>query len=331
MHRLVPCLGRVLGRILLLLVGIIATIWLFGPREPVERGAPFAARIDDPVAHLQSREAQFDDITPGTEARAIWANGLGERADYAIVYLHGFSATSEEIRPVPDNVAQAIDAHLVFARLNGHGRGSAALAQATAGDWIDDAAEALAVARAMADQVIIVGTSTGATLAALAATEPDMAEGVAGIVMISPNFALANPAGRMLAWPGARIWLPWLVGAERSFEPQNDAHAEFWTTEYPTVAVLPMAALMREVAARDIGDTDIPLLIIFAVQDRVVSAAAARDFGERWGGPVSLRPQVLPEEGVESFFHVIAGDILSPDMTDSVTDQIVVWIDENLQ
>ncbi|MEM6389023.1 MAG: alpha/beta fold hydrolase [Pseudomonadota bacterium] len=317
---------RGLGGLLVLLVLLVGGMWLFGPVEPVERGAPFTEDIGDPDAYLAAREAAFDDITPGTEARIVWAGESGATTDLVLVYLHGFSATSEEIRPVPDRVAEALGANLLYTRLTGHGRGGEALASASAGAWIDDAAEALAIASAIGERVVVIGTSTGATLAAVAATEPDLAPQIDAVAMISPNFELANPAGRILSWPGARIWAPWIAGPERAFETVNDGHERFWTTRYPTVSVLPMAALMQEVAARDVSGVNIPLMVIFSEDDRVISPPAARAFALRWGGEVEVSVQDLPAEGADPYAHVIAGDILSPAMTEPVTAELTDWI-----
>ncbi|WP_168193069.1 alpha/beta hydrolase [Rhodophyticola sp. CCM32] len=315
--------------LILLMAGLallLGAVWVFGPTEPVLRSGPFIGDVRDPEAYYAAREAEFDDITPGTEARVIWAGDAGARTPLTLLYIHGFSATSEEIRPVPDDVAAALGANLVYPRLTGHGRPGFAMAEATAGDWIDDTAEALAVARAVGDRVLVIGTSTGATLAAIAMTEPDMAEGVAGVVMISANFRLANPAGVMLEWPAARLWVPWITGATRSFAIQNANHGRYWTTSYPTVAALPLAAMMRDARGRDYTGVSVPLLSIFAEQDQVISASAARGFAGGWGGAVTLAPQTLPEEGVDPYNHVIAGDILSPAMSASVTGQILDWV-----
>ncbi len=318
-------LGKTLGRLALLLIAAGAAFWFLAPREAAIRGAPFAGDLSDPAGYLATREAAISGITPGTQARIVWAGQAGATTPLSILYLHGFSATSEEIRPVPDNLAAALDANLVFARLRGHGRDGAALARARAGDWIDDTAEALAVARAVGDRVLILSTSTGGTLSVIAATEPDMARDVLGLAMVSPNFALVNPAAALLEFPLARHWVPWLVGAERSFEPQNEDHATYWTTHYPSSAGVTLGTLMAEANARDYSGVDLPALFLFSDADRVVSAAATRDFAQGWRGPVTLVPLDLPEDGADPFAHVIAGDILSPAMTERVTDEIVTW------
>lgn len=317
-------LGRWLGR-LLVAVGVLVAVAVVLPREMVER-SPIAADLADPEAYLATREAAFDDIIPGTEARIIWAGEDGARTDLVLLYLHGFSATSEEIRPVPDLVAEGLGANLVYARLPGHGRDGDAMAEPRAGDWVDDATAMLQVARAVGERVVIIGTSTGGTLAAYAATDADMAADIAGIIFVSPNFELANPAGAMLEWPLARVWLPLVAGRERSFEPVNEDHAAFWTEAYPTVATVTLGTLMRETRGRDVTATDIPALFLFSDADQVVSAAATRAVAERWGGAVTLAPQDLPAEGADPFNHVIAGDILSPAMTEPIADLMTDWI-----
>ncbi|WP_227285066.1 alpha/beta fold hydrolase [Boseongicola sp. H5] len=319
-------LGRWLGRALLVLVLLVAAVWLFAPAEPVDRAGPFAGDLGDPAAFYAAREAMFDDITPGTEARIIWAGEAGARTPLSLLYIHGFSATSEEIRPVPDTVAAELGANLVYPRLTGHGRGGVAMAEARAGDWIDDTAEALAVARAVGERVLVIGTSTGATLAAIAVTEPDMAEAIVGVIMVSANFELANPAAVLLEWPAARVWVPWLVGDTRSFDVQNARHGTYWTSSYPTVAAVPLAALMREARSRDYTDVTAPLLSIYSPEDQVISAKAAQAFADGWGGPVTAVPLDLTEEGADPYSHVIAGDILSPAMSAPVTDLILDWV-----
>ena len=78
------------------------------------------------------------------------------------------------------------------------------MAEGSAEAWMDDMAEALAVGRAVGDRVLLVGTSTGGTLAALAMHEP-MAEGVAGVAMLSilgltVNWLITRAEKHFLSW-----------------------------------------------------------------------------------------------------------------------------------
>lgn len=314
--------GKWLGRGVIVLAVAVAVI-AFAPGEGIRREAP--AQFNDPVGYLAARE-NAPDITDGTQARIVWAGDEGARTETVVVYLHGFSATSEEIRPVPDRVAEALGANLVFARLTGHGRDGAALGAARAGDWVADAELFLEVARRVGDRVVVIGTSTGATLAAYVLAEEAPSEAVEAVVMISPNFEVANPAGALLELFGARVWVPWIAGAERSFEPINEGQATYWTTRYPTVATVSMGTLLRETRARDYSGVDIPALFVFADTDQVISAPAARAFAQGWGGETTLIPVAVPEVGGDPFHHVIAGDILSPALTDRAVDDITTWL-----
>ncbi len=324
---------RFLKRLVLFLVAVVAIaagLLFLGPLERIERGAPVSIEGRGIAEVLAAREAAFTDITPGTEARVIWSGEPEVRTPLSILYLHGFSATSEEIRPVPDRVAAALGANLIYARLSGHGRDGDALAAARASDWADDAALFLDLARAAGEQVLIMGTSTGATLAAYAMTEPDMAEDVVGLVMVSPNFRVVNPSAVITELAFARQIVPLLAGEERAWEALNEGHGHYWTTRYGTGALISLGTLMRDARTRDYSGVQAPVLAIFSDRDQVVSAEATRMFLAGWGGPVTLAPQDLPETGADPYFHVIAGDILSPAMTAPVAETILEWLAEIL-
>ncbi|MGB7320892.1 MAG: alpha/beta hydrolase, partial [Albidovulum sp.] len=120
----------------------VAGLFAFGPREPLVLVPDFDAQSlpADLDAYLATREAVFDDIVPGSEKRIVWAGDPGQKTETAIIYLHGFSATSEEVRPLPDNVASELGANLFFTRFAGHGRTGPALSGPTAQDWMVDLA-----------------------------------------------------------------------------------------------------------------------------------------------------------------------------------------------
>ena len=191
---------RRLRRILAIVGGVLvllALVLAFGPREGVEREITFRDTVlgDDPELWLEVSEQRFSDIRPGAAKRILWAGAKGARTPISIVYMHGFTASAEEIRPVPDEVARELGANLFYTRLAGHGRAPEAMGEPSAGDWINDMAEAMAIGRHIGDRVIVIGTSTGGTLAAIAATDPELSRNLAGVVMISPNFALRPAAG----------------------------------------------------------------------------------------------------------------------------------------
>lgn len=303
-------------------------IWEYGEREgvPTVLSHEHPSQEVDLDAYFDRREADVPNLRAVARARIVWAGEPGARTGLALVYLHGFSASAEEIRPVPDRVAEALGANLIFTRLSGHGRDGAAMAEPRAGDWLANLSEAVAAGRLAGDRVILMGTSTGGTLAALAATDPDLAGALAGVVLISPNFRIANPMAELLGWPYARYWLPPVTGLERSFEPVNAGHAEHWTTSYPSVATLPLGALVAHTMAQDFSAATVPVLMLFSDSDQVVDHTVTRAVAEAWGGEATVKPVDLPETGVDPSHHVIAGDILSPVMNDFAIQSILDWV-----
>ena len=65
---------------------------------------------------MQSEEAKHK-VKPNNEAKIIWADSNHQQTDYAIVYLHGFSASQMEGDPVHRNIAKQFHCNL-YSRLS---------------------------------------------------------------------------------------------------------------------------------------------------------------------------------------------------------------------
>jgi alpha-beta hydrolase superfamily lysophospholipase len=196
--------------------------------------------------------------------------------------------------------------------------------QGPAGARIEDMAEAMAIGRRLGDRVVLIGTSTGGTLAALAATDPNLSQGLAGVVLVSPNFKVRNPAAFLLDLPLAPTWAPWIAGRQAGFTPINDGQAAHWTTSYPSAAFFPMAALLREAKRTDFGAAKVPLLVLSNPADQVIDPAAIAPVTAAWGGKVTS-VDLTPGPKDDPFGHVLAGRILSPGLTDTVVETILNW------
>lgn len=315
-----------LGRGIAGLVALVALAFVLAPRDRLPETPPFdAAQLGaDLDGYLAQAEAGVANLREGSEKRIIWAGATGAKTAVSVVYLHGFSANRQEISPVAENVAAALGANVYFTRLTGHGQDGAAMATASVAHWMADAAEAMAIGRALGDRVIVIGTSTGATLATLMARDADMAQGLAGMVFVSPNFGVKSAAGKILDMPFAHVWGPWVAGAQRSFTPLNPDHAAQWTTAYPTAALFPMAQSVRLAKRVDHGAITTPLLALFSTNDQVVSPDATRAVLAAWGGPVQVEERVMTAAD-DPYSHVIAGDIMSPTQTDETVAIITAW------
>ena len=275
------------------------------------------------AADLAQAEAQVPALRPGCEKRIVWAGRPATKTAVSVLYIHGFSATGEELRPLPDLVAEGLGANLHFTRLSGHGQDGPAMGRATFAAWIRDVAEAIAIAQTIGDEVIIIGCSTGCTLATHA-----LAGGaqVKAMVHISPNFGLRHRAVQcLLDLPGARHWAKYIAGRERSFPAINDAHAKYWTISYPTKAVYAMADAVRATRRAALSQIRAPALFCFNEDDQVVHPDKIRATMRRWGGPVA-EVKLIQTPDDDAMGHVMAGDVFSPGQTLPLARRILAWI-----
>lgn len=285
--------------------------------------------LDDIDARLAASESVFPDIRPGLAKEIVWAApGAKNRTTLAIVYIHGFSASKGEVRPLPDLVAKALGANLYYTRLAGHGRSGDAMAKASVADWQEDMREALDIAALIGDRTLIIATSTGAALASWALAQPALAAHVEGAVFLAPNFRIRGRGAFLLTAPLARLSARLILGRRRSFVPLNALHAAYWTTEYPVSALLPVASLVAQVRALPFERIGTPALFIQSPRDQVVDARQTSAVAGRWGAAVTL---LDPGETGDPCAHVVAGDALSPKTTGRLAANIIDWFKYTVQ
>lgn len=305
--------------IVLCLTALLLAVFFTGPRVTVDY-RPFSDTLPaDLPTYLARSEAAYPDITPGAEKTIIWAHPEHQQTDLAIVYLHGFSATRQETAPLCDELAATLGANLFYTRLTGHGRSNAALGEASAGDWLQDAEEALAVGKRLGRRVIVIGTSTGGTLAAWLAATQNQSQ-VLAYVLISPNFGPKDPASQVLTWPWASTFAPWILGQERQWTPLNSEQARYWNHRYPSRALLPMMALVDAVNQLPLEQVQTPILLIHATDDQVVSASDAAQAFVRFGSVNKQRVEL--QQSQDPSHHILAGRIVAPADTARVAQLI---------
>ena len=312
---------------LLFVSAIIFGVWVFGPLEPAKMDVGFDANVlgENLNGYLMVQEKKFNDITIGVQKRVIWADKVGKKTPLSIIYIHGFSATSEEIRPVPDQIASALKANLYYTRLTGHGRSPMAMAEPNVADWMSDMAEAIAIGRKIGQRIIVISTSTGSTLSATAALNPILSRDISGFIFISPNFGINNPFAKLLTWPAARWWVPLIAGKMRHSTPRNKQHSKFWTTTYPTIAAIPMAAIVKAVTEQDFSKVTIPALFYFSLEDKVVDPEATKNMTRKWGGRKKIINVTMTEQD-DKYSHIVTGNIVSPNQTDYTVRETIKWI-----
>lgn len=319
-------MGRRITLGLLMMSVAVALLQYLGPRVATDTTVTFdpAAIGDDPEAYLARVELQVQGIRDGLQKEIIWASPVQKtKTPLSIVYVHGFSASKGEVRPLPDKIAAALNANLFYTRLTGHGQDGAAMISGSVNNWVNDYAEAIAIGRLIGDRVVVIATSTGGSLATWAAAQPKINNDVAAMVLISPNYGVQAAGAWFLTKSWGKQIAEIIVGKERSVNARNELQHQLWTTRYPSRALLPMAATMELGANVPIETIKVPTLFIFSDADKVVRSDLTRNIAARWGAPYEL---LTVEESGDPSNHVIAGDATSPSTTQKIADQTIAWL-----
>ena len=275
-------IGVVLVAGVLLLGGVVA--WGLSPRPGLSDppAPPTPSDPDARVAELVARSQSLDVWPTATERLLRASDGP---TDVAFLYIHGFGATRGEGEYVVDALSGDWGANVYYTRLPGHGQDMEAHASTDAQEWLDTAAEALAITDALGDKVVVVGTSTGAAIATwLAATYPDR---VHALILASPFFDYPDPStSRILGSRGGISLAKLAYGSVRDCRPTNGldqpGYEDHWLVwqRYDALASLER---VRRHCTRDglYGDVRQPVLMMYhwaspTDHDPVVSIDAMR-------------------------------------------------------
>ena len=271
-------------------------------------------------------------LRPGNEAKIVWANDTTKtKTEYAIVYLHGFSASHEEGAPVHKEIAKKFGCNLFLARLSEHGKDTVdKLINLTANSYWNSVKEAYAIGKQLGDKVILMGTSTGGSHALhLASVYPD----VYGIILLSPNIEIRN----QFAWLGNNPWglqIGRMVVGSEYVTPKNQPpiYSTYWDSSYRLEAV---ASLQEYLETAMIKETfkkiKQPALMLYYYkdeihQDSVVKVEAMQRMFKELGTTADLKKSVaVPNAGD----HVIGSYIKSKDLA-TVENEIISFMEKTL-
>jgi esterase/lipase len=306
---------KVLVAVALLLVSLLG--YAIAVKPPALNDETIVVRLaGDPEQWIAARERKIHEVSkiiPGAEKRIRWFDPDSKaRTSWAVVYFHGYSASRQEIAPVPELVADALGANLFESRLSGHGIELEPLKHATAEDWLADGLEGLEVGAALGEHVVVIGTSTGATLALSLAKRPEMAT-VSAFILISPNFAPMDSTAELLTWPGGLDMARLTVGDARTWTPRNDLQAKYWTTTYPMESLVEMMRLVKYLRAQLPMQIDQRVLTIYSPQDRVVNPAKTLQALKQIDAPQNVTWKFT--DSADEGQHVLIGNILAPAST----------------
>ncbi|MEI8012277.1 MAG: alpha/beta fold hydrolase [Candidatus Omnitrophota bacterium] len=317
-------LSRQFFKIILIILCGLALVYFAGPRST--RGTPCGpVNLPQDLDMYLAQSEKYPDIIPGTEKTIAWANPSKSKTPVAIVYLHGYSASRQEVAPLCEKLAVRWGANVYYTRLTGHGRNAETLVNAHVNDLLHDALEAIAIGRRLGDRVIVIGTSAGGALAAWLAEQPGN-DDVMAYVLLSPAVGFKHPLAGLLLGPWAVQLARLVEGPEYGAVSANPLVERYWITHYPSRGVV-TPAMLAQLVWRSVPERiHRPMLVFYSPQDQVVAPQAIEKFFRHVGTAVKEIVQVQRPDPPEN--HLLAGDIRAPQMTGHVADVIFSFISE---
>jgi esterase/lipase len=255
-------------------------------------------------------------LKPDNEARIIWNDSARRKTEYAVIYLHGFSASYKEGDPVHRRFAADFGCNLFLPRLSDHGVDTTeTLLLFTADRLWENAKEALAIGNAIGEKVIIISTSTGGTLALmLAAKYPDK---VYGLINLSPNIAINNDASFLLNDPWGLNIARLVMGGKYRVTEATDEKAKYWNKKYRLESVVQLQELIESsMTNKTFREVTRPSLTLYyykseAEQDPEVKVSAMLVMNEELATPDSVKViKAMPDAGA----HVLGSSMSSKDV-----------------
>ncbi len=310
---------RKIIRFLAIMVLFIVIVYLMGPKPlPVDLNRDLPS-ISASIANIEDYVKNNDEgltLKPDNESRIIWANDtVKERTTYSLLYLHGFSASWYEGYPANVEFARHFGCNAYFPRLASHGiETEDALVDMTPDRLWNSAKEALMIARTLGRKVIIMGTSTGGTLALKLAS--DFPEYVDGLILYSPNIRINNKAAFLLSKPwGLQIGRKNADGNHRITNEDFDSkECQYWNCKYRIEAVVFLQQLVDETMTNQTyKNINEPVFLGYYYkdeenQDDVVKVDPMLEMFDHLGTPADLKIKVaFPEAGD----HVIGCELKS--------------------
>ena len=281
---------------------------------------------------MQSSEDRDPSLLTWCRKHIVWSdNEKPKRTAISIVYVHGFSASSGEIRPVPDLIAKALNSNVYYARLSGHGSlDPLALGKCSPSDWIADVQESLYIGQRIGEKVIVIATSFGAALVSECLSRNNMGNKLIGTIYISPCFGIKDWRAYLFQYSWwSKIIFPLIFGRIRVVRSQTRGEFKWWTQIYPVKALSNLVLSVEKIWRSNFLNIKAPNLTIYSVKDRWISIPRIIQFPTRWGGGATLKHLEVPLRTDNSGYHVILGDIKSPALNNLGVKIILDWLQLN--
>ena len=301
-------------------IGLLLVAYFAGPKPPQPDLTPELPAVTADFQALEQQIANTEKahprLKPDNQARIVWADSVPRKTRYALVYLHGFSASQAEGQPIHRDFAKRFGCNLYLARLEEHGLDTAdVFLNLTPEKLLASAKQAVAIGKQLGDSVILMATSNGGALALeIAADHPE----IKALILYSPLIELYDPATVLLDKPwGLQIARQVRGGNEFVSTDSSADNRRYWTTHYRLEGLVTLRNMIaRTMTPAAFARIKMPVFLGYYYkneeeQDKTVSVKAMLKMYEELGTPASLKRKVaFPNAGN----HVIASAYKSADV-----------------
>ena len=323
-------------RIFLLILVALTALYFLGP-QPDAPLYKFQLPVNFPselalVDGFIKESNSIHNIKPDNESVLIWADSSASKTEYALVYLHGFSASPGEGNPVNKDIAKEYGMNIYIPRLAHHGLNSnEPLLEFSGADFMNSAYEAIKLAELLGEKVIVMSCSTGGTASLYSIAYSDV--NVHSQIMYSPNISLFDPKAPLLTMPWGLQIARLVKGSEYNiWEVPNDAE-NYWYGKYRLEAAVELQNMLESsMTPATFSKISVPTFVSYYYkddnsQDNVVSVEAIKDMISQ----LSVPKESLIEHAFTTVdAHALQSEYFSKDIPE-VKNQTRVFIENVLK
>ena len=217
-----------------------------------------------------------------------------------------------------DRLADSLQANTYYLRLPGHGTHLEDHANVSFSDYLDEVENSLRMVQLLGSRVVIIGTSMGGLLATyLAAAHPDLVD---GLILCSPFYEFANPAGKAIRIPGMLSLIQWIDGPIRKpgsnpewEKKKQPGYDNYWYTTQHYRSLKSLDDLRASVSKQNIfKKVKTPLLMLYYYVDETHQDQAA-SVEAMWDAFDSFSSRDKHKLAIENGDHVMTSQYVKTD------------------
>jgi esterase/lipase len=264
---------------------------------------------------IRIEESKHKDLKPDNEARIVWYGDRKEVTDYALVYIHGFTASQAEGYPTHIEFGKRYGCNVFLSRLYGHGLDDDALSDLTPKKLVESAAYALAIGNKIGKKVILMGTSTGASLSLYLTS---IFTDIKGLIIYSPLIEFYDKRVLLLGNPAVNYMMTNILKLKYIYAHINtsDEEKQYWYSHYRIEGVKALKQFVQSTMTPEtFQKITLPVFMGYYYKDKQkhdhkVSVPAMLKMFSQLGTPSRFKRKINFQK---SGAHVIASSITSND------------------